>query len=432
MLFEPFIHLFQELFTSLHFTEQQALVLAESSTFIGLLLLSVIIYYITWYIIKRTVIRMIDRSTTKFDDILLHNKVLSRFSYYVPSFIVSKFVPYSLPSYPKAILSVQKMVDVYVIFVTMLVVSSLIGSFYDYYLSKDSSRNKPIKGLAQVLKLVAYIIGSLMILATLLDKNLGNIVIGLGTLSAVLMLVFKDPILGFVGGLQLSVNDMVRIGDWISMPKYNADGDVLEITLTTVKVQNFDKSITTIPTYALVSDSFINWRGMTEAGGRRVKRSLNLDMESVRFCDEQMLNKYGRFHLISQYVHEKETEIQQFNEENKLDTSTLVNGRRQTNLGVFRMYLTAYLKSFPGVHQELPVQVRQLQPSENGIPIEVYFFSQKLSWPDFENIQSDVFDHILAVLPEFGLRVFQHPSGANIEKGISMLNLDGNYPEQKE
>lgn len=215
-----------------------------------------------------------------------------------------------------------------------------------------------------------------MILATLLDKNLGNIVIGLGTLSAVLMLVFKDPILGFVGGLQLSVNDMVRIGDWISMPKYNADGDVLEITLTTVKVQNFDKSITTIPTYALVSDSFINWRGMTEAGGRRVKRSLNLDMESVRFCDEQMLNKYGRFHLISQYVHEKETEIQQFNEENKLDTSTLVNGRRQTNLGVFRMYLTAYLKSFPGVHQELPVQVRQLQPSENGIPIEVYFFSQ--------------------------------------------------------
>ncbi len=422
-MFEPIIRFFQEIFTSLHFSYQQALVLAESSTFAGLLVLSIVIYFLSWYIIKRTVVRLIKHSSTQLDDMLLSKKVVSRFSYYVPSFIVSKFVPYTLPSFPEAILSVQKTVDVYVIFVTMLVVSSVISALYEFYLSQDSSRNKPIKGLAQVLKLVTYIIGLLMILATLLDKNLGNIVIGLGTLSAVLMLVFKDPILGFVGGLQLSVNDMVRINDWISMPKYNADGDVLEITLTTVKVQNFDKSITTIPTYALVSDSFINWRGMTEAGGRRVKRSINLDMESVHFCDEAMLNKFRNFHLISQYVSDKELEIQKFNEDNQLNTSTLVNGRRQTNLGVFRTYLTSYLKTFPGVHPSLPIQVRQLQPSENGLPIEVYFFSQKLSWPDFENIQSDVFDHILAVIPEFGLRVFQHPSGANVEKSIGMLQL---------
>ncbi len=422
-MFQEIIQLFRELFLSLHLSGYQSLVFAESATFICLVLLAVVVYFIARFFIKRIVNQIIHRTDTEIDDILLRNKVIGRLSYYVPSFIISKFAAYTLPSFTDAVLTVQKTIDIYVIFVSMLLLSSIISSLYDFYNTFDTSKNKPIKGFAQVLKLLVFVVGSLMILASLMNQNLGNLVIGLGTLSAVLMLVFKDPILGFVGGLQLSVNDMVRIGDWISMPKYGADGDVLDITLTTVKVQNFDKTITTIPTYALVSDSFTNWRGMSEAGGRRVKRNISLDMESVKFCNETMLNRFRTFHLISDYIVEKEADIQKFNIENQLDTSTLVNGRRQTNLGVFRAYLLAYLRSHPMIHQGMPVLVRQLQPSETGIPIEVYFFSRFTSWPEYEDVQSDIFDHILAVLPSFELRIFQNPSGARIESMIQAWQL---------
>ena len=420
-MFNEFIQLFRELFLSLNFSPSQASMLSEGTAFVSLLLLAGVAYYVAWFVIKRTVISLIQRSDNHFDDILVKNKVISRFSYFVPSFIVSKFAAYTLPSFENAVASVQKTIEVYVIFVVMLLLSAIVSSLYDFYNTLDVSKNKPIKGFAQVLKLIVFVVGGLMIIATLLNQNIGNLVIGLGTLSAVLMLVFKDPILGFVGGLQLSLNDMVRLGDWISMPKYGADGDVLEITLTTVKVQNFDKTITTIPTYALVSDSFTNWRGMAESGGRRVKRHISLDMESVRFCDQGMLRKFEQFQLISAYLTAKENEIRQFNNQHGVDETTLVNGRRQTNLGVFRAYLKEYLKAHPLVHKEMSVLVRQLQPSEKGIPMEVYFFSRKQAWAEYEDLQSDVFDHILAVIPEFGLRVFQNPSGAGLEKALVQL-----------
>ncbi|KAF0128139.1 MAG: miniconductance mechanosensitive channel [Bacteroidetes bacterium] len=420
-MFKNLIQFFYELFVSLHFTEYQSVLFSESATFISLLVFAVITYYLSWFIIKRTVIIFIQRSDNHFDDILLKNRVISRFSYFVPSFIISKFAPSSLPSFPDAFATVQKTIEIYVIFVAMLVISAIISSLYDFYNTLDVSKNKPVKGLAQILKLVVFIVGGLMILATLMNQNLANLVIGLGTLSAVLMLVFKDPILGFVGGIQLSLNDMVRIGDWISMPKYNADGDVLEITLTTVKVQNFDKTITTIPTYALVSDSFTNWRGMSESGGRRVKRNISIDMETVRFCSQEMIEKFKQFHLIEAYIHQKEMEIADFNQLHQIDASTMVNGRRQTNLGVFRAYLKAYLQSHPLVHNEMPVLVRQLQSSDKGIPMEVYFFSSRQAWTEYEDLQSDVFDHVLAVIPLFGLRVFQQPSGGSIEKATLLM-----------
>lgn len=233
------------------------------------------------------------------------------------------------------------------------------------------------------------------------------------------MLIFKDAILGFVGGIQLTSNDMVRIGDWISMPKFGADGNVTDITLTTVKVQNWDKTITTIPTYALVTDYFQNWRGMEDSGGRRIKRSINIDMNSVKFCDQKMLDKFRKFHFIVDYLEKKNDELETFNNRYEIDNSIMVNGRRQTNLGVFRAYLKVYLSHKPEINKDMTFMVRQLQPTPNGIPLEIYVFSNVQAWVKYEEIQADIFDHILAVIPQFELNVFQQPSGTDFKKIIS-------------
>jgi hypothetical protein len=235
----------------------------------------------------------------------------------------------------------------------------------------------------------------------------------------VLMLVFKDSIMGFVSGVQLSANNMLKVGDWITMPKYGADGDVIEVSLNTVKVRNFDKTITTIPPYLLVSDSFQNWRGMQESGGRRIKRSINIDMNSVRFCTPEMLAKYRKIQLLANYVEQTEQVIKEYNEEHHIDNSILVNGRRQTNLGVFRAYLNCYLKSHPGVNHNMTCMVRQLQPTDHGIPLELYFFSATTSWIPYEDLQSDVFDHLLAIISEFDLHVFQSPSGEDFRERLN-------------
>lgn len=250
----------------------------------------------------------------------------------------------------------------------------------------------------------------------LIGRDPLSLLAGLGASAAILMLVFKDSIMGFVSGVQLSANDMLKVGDWIAMPKYGADGTVIEVTLNTVKVRNWDNTITTIPPYLLVSDSFQNWRGMRESGGRRVKRSINIDMTSVRFCTPEMLAKYRKIQLLKDYVEQTEEVIEKYNVENGIDNSILVNGRRQTNLGVFRAYLTAYLKSLPDVNQELTCMVRQLQPTDRGIPIELYFFCALKDWVPYEGVQADVFDHVLAIIPEFDLQVFQSPSGRDFQR----------------
>jgi miniconductance mechanosensitive channel len=249
-----------------------------------------------------------------------------------------------------------------------------------------------------------------------LDRSPWGIVSGIGALTAVLLLIFRDSILGLVATVQLSGNDMVRVGDWIEMPSYNADGDVIDMSLHTVKVQNWDKTITTIPTHALISDSFRNWRGMQESGGRRIKRSIYIDMNTVRFVDEEMLQKYRKFDYLGEYVDRKLSEIEEYNRNHVRDLSEVVNGRRLTNLGTFRAYVESYLKRHSMISDEMTFLVRQLQPSDRGIPIEIYVFSRDIRWANYEQIQADIFDHLLAVIPEFGLRVYQAPSGNDVTR----------------
>ncbi len=402
-------------------SESTYLIVLEGSLFFTLVVVAILAYYFSWFVIRRTLVEVIKRTENQYDDLLLKNKLISRVSYLVPSYIISQYAPETLSSFPVAFNFVQNAIEVYVIFVVGLIIDSLISSGHDIYKTFEVSKSKPIKGLVQVLKIVLYIAVGLMIIATLGGRSIGSMLIGLGTLSAVLMLIFKDPILGFVGGMQLSLNNMVRIGDWISMPKYGADGDVLEITLTTVKVQNWDRTITTIPTYAMITDSFQNWRGMEDSGGRRIKRHINIDMESVGFASSEMLEKYKQYQLITDYVTNKENDIALYNKKHKIDTSTLVNGRRQTNLGVFRAYLKAYLRNHPKVHQEMIMLVRQLQPTEKGIPIEIYVFSNRQAWVEYEDVQSDIFDHVLSVVPMFDLKLFQAPNNNSLNRLSSAL-----------
>jgi miniconductance mechanosensitive channel len=259
-------------------------------------------------------------------------------------------------------------------------------------------------------------------IAIVLNKSPLYFLTGLGALSAVLMLIFKDPILGFVAGIQLTANKMVARGDWLEMPKYDADGDVLEIGLTTVKVQNWDKTITTIPTYALISESFKNWRGMQESGGRRIKRFVYLDLGSIKFCTEEMLERFSRIQYITEYIERKKKEISEYNEAFQVDTSILVNGRHLTNIGTFRAYVTAYLKNHPMINQDMTFLVRQLAPTPQGLPLEIYVFCKDKIWANYEAIQADIFDHILAVVPEFDLRVFQEPSGGDFRESFDRIN----------
>ncbi|MCK9291134.1 MAG: mechanosensitive ion channel domain-containing protein [Bacteroidales bacterium] len=417
-MFENLINLFESILTKAGASEHIASLGSEAIAFISLLALSVVVYYVVWFIISRTLIVFIHRTKTDFDDILVQNKVIARATYFVPAHIILRHVAHTLPGHPEIAALIQQLTEIYITFVWIIFINSIISSLYAYYNTKEISKKRPAKGLEQVLKIVVYFLGGLLIIAQLFNRDISNLFLGLGTLSAVLMLIFKDPILGFVGGIQLSLNNMVTVGDWISMPKHNADGDVLEISLTSVKVQNWDKTITTIPTYTLVSDSFTNWRGMVQSGGRRIKRSLSIDMDSVRFCTPEMLERYGKFQLVSQYISDREKEITEYNQLHGIDTSTLVNGRRQTNLGIFRAYVTAYLRSHSRIHQDMTIMARHLQPTDKGIPIELYFFSNRQAWTEYEDLQSDIFDHLLAVIPMFDLQVFQVPSGASLEKAI--------------
>jgi miniconductance mechanosensitive channel len=399
-MFTPFIEVFERLFEPLHLSEYFLKVFSQGTTFLAMFAASMLFYFVAWFLIRRTIIALIQRSENDYDDILIKNKVISRTSYLLPAYLINRMVSFTMPDFPNVSSFIQETIEVYVIIMVIFIVMSLINSVHEIYNSFEVSKNKPIKGLIQVIKIVVYIVGTLMTIASLLDRDLGTLFLGLGTLSAVLMLVFKDAILGFVGGLQLSLNDMVRLGDWISMPKFGADGEVLDITLTTVKVQNFDKTITTIPTYSMVSDYFTNWRGMQESGGRRVKRHVLIDMESVQFCDSNILKRLQGHALIEDIIDEL-LRIE------KLDPVRATEISQPTNLGVFRTYLTRYLMQLPQVHNEMPVLVRQLQATPTGLPLEVYLFSNQQGMIEYENLQSDIFDHILAILPDFGLRVYQ-------------------------
>ena len=302
-------------------------------------------------------------------------KVLIHLSRMVAPVIIYVFIPVAFAETSSSTLGfIQRVCLIYILITFLSFINSFLKAVYAVYSEKEQLRDRPLKGMLQTVQVILWFVGAIVVVSILIDKSPLSLLAGLGASAAILMLVFKDSIMGFVSGVQLSANDMLKVGDWIEMPKYGANGTVIEVTLNTVKVRNWDNTITTIPPYLLVSDSFQNWRGMRESGGRRVKRSINIDMTSVRFCTPEMLAKYRKIQLLKNYVEQTEEVIEKYNVENGIDNSILVNGRRQTNLGVFRAYLTAYLKSLPDVNQELTCMVRQLQPTDRGIPIELYFF----------------------------------------------------------
>ena len=362
------------------------------------------------HIILTAVARLVKKTKATWDDIVFDRKVLTHVSHLVAPIVLYILLPLAISNL--GLLSfIQRICMIYIIAVFLKFISSLLTALFHVYSEKEQFRDRPLKGLLQTVQVILFFIGGIIIVSILIDKSPMVLLTGLGASAAVLMLVFKDSIMGFVSGIQLSANNMLRVGDWIQMPKYGADGTVIEVTLNTVKVRNWDNTITTIPPYALVSDSFQNWRGMQESGGRRIKRSIRIDMNSVKFCTPEMLAKYKKIQLLKDYIEETEKVIEDYNKEHGIDNSILVNGRRQTNLGVFRAYLTNYLKSLPTVNQDLTCMVRQLQPTEQGIPLELYFFSAIKAWVPYEGVQADVFDHVLAIIPEFDLHVFQNHTG---------------------
>lgn len=362
------------------------------------------------HVILTTVTRLVKKTKATWDDVVFDRKVMIYLSHLVAPIILYILLPLAI-SNAGLLTFILRICMIYIIAVFLKFISALLSALYHVYSEREQFRDRPLKGLLQTVQVILFFIGGIIIVSILIDKSPMVLLTGLGASAAVLMLVFKDSIMGFVSGIQLSANNMLKVGDWIEMPKYGADGTVIEVTLNTVKVRNWDNTITTIPPYALVSDSFQNWRGMQESGGRRIKRSIRIDMNSVKFCTSEMLAKYRKIRLLKDYIEETEKVVEEYNKEHGIDNSVLVNGRRQTNLGVFRAYLTNYLRSLPAVNQDLTCMVRQLQPTEQGIPLELYFFSSIKAWIPYEGVQADVFDHVLAIIPEFDLHVFQNPTG---------------------
>lgn len=372
------------------------------STRLTLIALILLISYIITKLFRHLVIPAVHKITSRtkatWDDYLFNERMMTSFCRMIPPIMFYLLLPFVFNNIPQVLDILLKGCLIYLVITTLMLVNSFLNSLYEISNEHETLRNRPLKGIYQMINLVAIGIGIILIISILIDQNAATILAGLGASAAVLMLIFKDSILGLVAGVQLSANDMLRPGDWITMPKYGADGDVLEVSLTTVKVRNFDKTITTIPPYTLVSDSFQNWRGMRETGGRRIKRSIFIDMTTVHFCSDKEKIMFASRGWIDEAQAKPETQV--------------------VNLYVFRSYLQNYLREHPRTHKELMIMVRQMQPTSEGLPLEIYCFSNTTVWPEYEQIQGEIFDHILAVIPEFGLRIFQRPSGNDLSTTI--------------
>lgn len=418
-MIEKYLNLIQRIGVNSNLPEDIAFNLAQIIATITLLILSFALFYLGKYLIVKIVGNIIKKSENKYDDYLLNYNFGTRMAFLIPIYMVRAYIEMTAPEFTAFDNFIIILTKVCEIITYIGIIMSLVDSFQAMYNTRDVSKTRPIKGVVQVIKIILVIACILLVIAASTQRDIKTILLGLGTLSAILMLVFKDSILGFVGGIQLTTNDMVRIGDWIV--KGDADGNVIDIGLTTVKVQNWDNTISTIPTYSLVTDPFTNWRGMSDSGGRRIARSVIIDADTVKFCTPEMLQRFKKYQLVAKYITDTENDIAKFNEENGIDTSSLVNGRRQTNIGIFRAYLVQYLMNNPNVNKDMTVLVRQQNPVETGIPIQIYCFSKNKDWVPYEAIQSDIFDHIFAVIPEFDLRVYQKPSSYSIENAMNGL-----------
>lgn len=407
-----YLQILEKLFLGMHLSEEWASNFSQGIGIITLLAVSFGLFFLAKWILKKFVGGFFKKTKTKYDDFFLGKKLEKRIAFLIPVYMIQGLIYAVAPDLDMLDGFIFALARIGEITTFTGIIISITDSVSDIYNSFDVAKNKPMKGFMQVAKIIAIMICILLVIGVIINKDMKDLLIGLGTLSAVLMLVFKDPILGFVGGIQLTSNDMVRIGDWIV--KGEADGNVIDVGLTTVKVKNWDNTIATIPTYTLISDPFINWRGMTESGGRRISRSIIIDLDTIKFCTPEMLEKYKKFQLVSKYIDQKEAEIAEYNKKNNIDTTNLVNGRRQTNIGIFRAYLTEYIKQNPNLNHNLTMLVRQKDPTEFGVPLQVYCFSAKTDWLSYEAIQNDIFDHIYAVINQFDLKVYQRPSSYSI------------------
>jgi miniconductance mechanosensitive channel len=384
----------------------------------SIVIITIGLAFLADFIVKRIIItsiaRMAKKSKNDWDDIFIERRVFNRLAHLAPALVVYYALQFVFDAV-NLVGFLENLTQTYMVLLVVLVIDAVLNALHEIYGTLPMSKGRNIKGFVQVVKIIFYFAAVILIISIFSGEAPKTLMAAVGTMAAVLILVFKDTILGFVASIQLSANKMVNVGDWIAMPKYNADGDVIDISLTTVKVQNWDKTIATIPTYALVSQSFNNWKGMEQSGGRRIKRSINIDMNSVTFLDAVQIEKFRKYHLLNSYVSGKEKEMSEFNQSLQLAEDTVTNGRKMTNLGTFRVYLENYLHAHPKINQDMTFLVRHLQPTDKGIPIEIYVFSNDQAWANYEAIQADIFDHVLAIIPEFGLRVFQNPTGTDFQ-----------------
>ncbi|MFH7015797.1 mechanosensitive ion channel family protein [Flavobacterium sp. FlaQc-47] len=368
------------------------------------------IYYVAKFVLVTLTAIFAQKTKTKFDDYLIHNKTTKYTAYLIPFFFVYKAVPIILDKYDYWESLFGKIVGIYIVLISLWIIRTIFNALRDYLKQKPEYSDKPIDSFVQVIMIVLWIFGVAMIISTLFGVKKGELLTILGTLSAIIILIFRDTILGFVSSVQVAINDMVRIGDWITMDKFGADGDVIEINLTTVKVRNFDNTITTIPTYALSSDSFQNWRGMQKSDGRRIKRHILIKSSSIRFLNNDDLNHMKRVQLISTYIETRQAEIEKYNDLQGVDKSLSLNGRNMTNLGLFRKYIMQYLITHPGLNKDMHIMCRQLQSTAHGVPLEIYAFSSDKRWANYEYIMADIFDHVMASVIYFDLEIFELPS----------------------
>ncbi|HCT30411.1 MAG TPA: mechanosensitive ion channel protein MscS [Bacteroidales bacterium] len=371
-------------------------------------LLAFLADYVARRIFLVVVTRMAKKTETEWDDILLERRFFHKLAHFAPALVIYLTIGIALYDYsPKLTIFFYDLTQIYMVIVALMVINSFLNAVHDIYQLLPFAKSRPIKGYLQVVKIIIYFFGGIVIISILINKNPANLLVGLGASAAVLMLVFKDTILGLVASIQLSANNLVKPGDWIEMPSRKIDGTVLEISLNTVKVQNYDRTINTIPTYALVSESFQNWQGMVESDGRMIKRSIIIDMKSISFCTKEQIEKFSKIEYIKEYIESKKS----------VSENALVSNQGITNFGIFRKYVEFYLKNNPAINQDTTLVARHRQPSENGIPFEIYCFSKEKSLVNYEEVQSEIFEHILSIIPEFGLKIFQRPSGDDI-KGV--------------
>ncbi|MEO8961965.1 MAG: mechanosensitive ion channel domain-containing protein [Ginsengibacter sp.] len=388
--------------------------------FLVLLIISGILVFVCVFVTKKILDNVVGRifmkTHGKWDDLLIKHRLFSATGYLVSVIVLKAAVPALFEDFPRTLEFIGKLLDVYLVFVIITILIVFLKATEEYLSDSELFIEKPISSYFQLIRLVLYIIAAILGLSIILTKSPIYLLGAFGAMTAVLLLIFKDTILGLVASIQISANDMVRIGDWVEMPKYHADGDVTAINLNTVKVMNWDKTITTVPTYYFITESFKNWRGMQMSGGRRIKRTIQISIGSIRFVDTEMKDRFKKIDLIRKAIVERQAEIEQYNRENDTNLDVLINGRRMTNVGVFRMYIEKYLQNHSGINQDMTMLVRQQAPGEHGLPIEIYCFTNTIKWAEYENIQSDIFDHLVASVTYFDLVIFQSPSGKDFRE----------------